>query len=555
MTLDALVVGAGPTGLALAGELLRRGLSVRVIDKAAAPTTQSRAIGVQARTLEIFDDLGIADDLVARGNRVEGATMLAGAHPFIEVDFEALDTRFPFILCVSQVETEAVLAALLARRGGAVERSCELVALHQDATGVDAVVRGPGGDETIRASWIVGCDGAHSAVRHAIGGTFAGHSYEETFVLADVHADWDVSRRRVETHFADDGAVACFPLGGDHWRIILTAADALPDPPTLEVVRAVVERRLGRPAALRDAGWISSFRIHCRQVERYREGRAFLCGDAAHIHSPVGGQGMNTGIQDAHNLAWKLALVARGRGRPALLDSYHAERHAIGRRVLAQTDLATRLGLARGLAASIRNQVARFVTSFEPVRSKLARDAAELTVGYPQSPIVGEHVRSILVARLGSAEAAESPTLASHRAFAAGPGPGARAPDGAIAHAGGATRLGELRRGDAFTLLLFDGRSATPDGYAAQAALAGRIRARWGDLVRVHVVTPRAERPHELPAELDVIHDRAGELEARYGAHSDCLYLVRPDLYVGFRSQPASGAALDEHLATILTAG
>jgi hypothetical protein len=402
----------------------------------------------------------------------------------------------------------------------------------------------------------VGCDGAHSAVRHAVGAQFEGHTYEETFLLADVRIEWDAPTNRVSTFFASDGAVAFFPMREGRWRVIITAAGALGETPTLDDVRKVVDARVGKPVPMHDAVWISPFRIHCRQVSQYRHGRAFLAGDAAHIHSPIGGQGMNTGIQDAHNLAWKLALVVKGDARQELLDSYHAERHEVGRMVLRETDLATRAGTVEGVLVPIRNHIAKFVTSFQPVRERAARDAAELTVGYAKSPIVGEHTSSTFAARFGKAEAAETPTVATRMAFAGGPKPGGRAVDGHVKSDRDAnlTRLAHAIDGRAFTLLLFDGRSASAAGYATFESIARRVREKWGDRVKTFVVTPRADRPSELAHDLDVLLDESRELEARYGAGTECLYLVRPDLYVGFRAQPADGDALDAHLASIFSA-
>jgi 2-polyprenyl-6-methoxyphenol hydroxylase-like FAD-dependent oxidoreductase len=539
MDVDVLVVGAGPTGLMMAGELLRRGVRTRIVDKLDAPSPHSKAIGVHARTLEIFDDLGIAGELVSRGVAVEGVTMRAGDEPVITVDFAGLDTRFPFILCLSQQETESVLAALLEKRGGKVERSVELVSLGED----EAVLRTPSGEERVRARWVVGCDGAHSAVRRAVNAPFEGHTYEETFLLADVRVDWDLPSSRVWTFFAEDGVVAFFPLRGGRFRVIVTAAESLGDKPTLDDVRRVVDARVGKHVAMDDAIWLAPFRIHCRQVAQYRHGNAFLAGDAAHIHSPIGGQGMNTGIQDAHNLAWKLALVVKGKAKDELLDSYSLERHAIGKNVLRQTDLATQIGTLKGAWVPIRNQLAKFVTSFEPVRMRAARDAAELTVGYAGSPIVGENTSSMIAARFGKPEAAETPTIGSRMAFSGGPKPGMRSPP-----------LAEVR-GDAFTLLLFDGRSASAAGYASLVAIARRVRAQFGDLVVTHLVTPRADRPSEVPEDVAVVHDVDGDLEKRWGATTECLYLIRPDLYVGFRAQPANGDALVAHLSTLVPGG
>ncbi len=545
--IDVLVVGAGPTGLTLAGELLRRGLRVRIIDKLPEATKQSRALGVHARTLEIFDDLGIADELIARGIEVGGVTMWAGTTPIIQVDFGDLETRFPFILCVAQAETEVVLGELVVKRGGAIDRPTELASLAQDDTGVTAVLSN---GETVRAAWLVGCDGAHSTVRKAIGAEFAGHTYEETYALADVKIDWDVAKNRVSTFFAEDGAVAVFPMRGDRWRVILTAAESLGDQVTLESVSALASRRCGKPVPMSDAVWLAPFRINCRQVERYRHGRVFLAGDAAHVHSPIGGQGMNTGIQDAHNLAWKLALVHCGLAHDALVDSYSPERHAIGQHVLRQTDFATKAATLKGVMVPIRNQVARIVTSFESVRRRVARDAAELTVDYGKSPLSGEHTSSTFKARIGKAEHGESPTVGSRLDFSSGPRPGARALDATL----GTIRLSQVFDGQIFTLLLCDGRHPSAAGYATLVAIADRMRARFGDrVIESFLITPRADRPAEIPAEHAVLHDTAGDFEARYGAHTECLYLIRPDLYVGFRSQPADGDALEAHLARFLT--
>jgi 2-polyprenyl-6-methoxyphenol hydroxylase-like FAD-dependent oxidoreductase len=502
--LDVLVIGAGPTGLTLAGELLRRGLRVRIVDKLPAGTPYSKAIGVHARTLEILEDFGVSSEIMARGLLVDGVTMRTRDEVVMSFDFGGLDTRFPFILCVSQVETETVLTKLLARRGGAVDWRTELVSFAQDATGIDAVLRTDAGEERVRASWIVGCDGAHSAVRHGLAASFEGHTYEEVFLLADVRIAWDAPPSRVSTYFAEDGVAAFFPMIGGRWRVIVTAAASLGDAPTLSDLSALVERRVGKHVPMDDAAWISPFRIHCRQVERYRHGRAFLAGDAAHIHSPIGGQGMNTGIHDAHNLAWKLAWVQRGRARPELLDSYHLERHPIGKHVLGQTDFATRVGTLKGLLAPVRNHVARFVTSFEPVRRRIMSETAELTVGYEKSPISHEH----------------GPVLVSN--FGKGPKPGARAPSDSHGTQ------------DAFTLLLFSGKNPSEDRRAALAEIAGRVRARWGDRIVSHIVT-------------------AQEIEERYDARAECLYLVRPDLYVAFRSHPADGDALDTYLSRLLT--
>lgn len=556
-SIDVLVIGAGPTGLTLASELLHRGLTVRVVDQIETPTTWSRAIGVHARSLEILREMGVADALIARGQKLHGATLWSGGETLARLDFAELDTAYPFLLSVPQPDTEAVLHDLLVARGGKVERGVALRSFRQDGTGVTATLAKGDQAETVRAAWLVGCDGAHSTVRKGLDLAFEGDTYEDRFLLADVKVDWDTRDDRISTFFSDDGLVACFPLPAGRWRLIMTApaGDDGAATPTLDELQAVFGRRSGSGGNLSDLAWAARFRIHCRQVTAYRDDRVFVAGDAAHIHSPVGGQGMNTGIQDAHNLAWKLALVHRGDARDRLLDSYHDERHAVGRSVLRGTDVATRVGTLKAPAArAMRDQVARMLTGLEVIQHRVAREVAELTVGYERSAIVGEHSQGILQGRIGTASGAETPTVGSIRQFDGAARAGQRAPDGRVTRAGepGTRRLLEALDHRRWNLLLFDGRSESAEGYARFAAIAGAVRARHGDAVDVTVITPSATRPSELPETIPVLLDPDRELERAYGAVTECMYLLRPDLYVGYRSQPADEARALAYLRPLL---
>lgn len=559
-SIDVLVVGAGPTGLTLASELLHRGLTVRIIDRADVPLPWSHAVGVHARTLEILQRMGVAEELIAKGQKLHGATLWSGGEALARIDFAELDTAFPFVLSVAQPETEAVLEALLRRRGATVERGVSLRSFRQDGTGVTAVLAKGDATETVRAAWMVGCDGAHSTVRESLDIAFEGDTYEDRFYLADVKISWDTRDDRVTTYFADDGVVACFPLPAGRWRLILTATagDEATAAPTLSEIQSTFARRTGSGGALSDLTWAARFRIHCRQVTQYRDDRVFVAGDAAHIHSPVGGQGMNTGIQDAHNLAWKLAEVHQGVARGRLLDSFHDERHAVGQSVLRGTDAATRVGTLRQPAArSVRDQVARMLGSFEVIQQRVAREVAELTVGYERSAIVAEHSQGILQGRIGAASGGETPTVSSIRSFDQAARAGQRSPDGRVTRAGesGTRALLETLDDRRWNLLLFDGRSASPDGYARFASIAGAVRSRYGEAVDVTVVTPRATRPAELPESLAVLLDPDAELERAFGAETECAYLLRPDLYVGYRCQPADEARVLAYLRPLLRVG
>jgi 2-polyprenyl-6-methoxyphenol hydroxylase-like FAD-dependent oxidoreductase len=558
-SIDVLVVGAGPTGLTLAGELLHRGLTVRIIDEAATALPWSRAVGVHARTLEILQRMGVADELIAKGQRLHGATLWSGGETIARIDFAELNTAFPFVLCVPQPETEGVLERLLERRGAKPERGVALRSFRQDGTGVTAVLARGDATETVRAAWLVGCDGAHSAVRRGLDLAFEGDTYEDRFFLADLKIAWDTRDDRVTTYFAEDGLVACFPLPAGRWRLILSTppGDEGTADPTLPQMQESFAKRTGGGGVLSDLTWATRFRIHCRQVAQYRDDRVFVAGDAAHIHSPVGGQGMNTGIQDAHNLAWKLAAVHQGVARSRLLDSFHDERHAVGRSVLRSTDAATRVGTLRQPAVrAVRDQVARMLTSFEVIQQRVAREVAELTVAYEQSAIVAEHSQGILQGRIGAAAGGETPTVSSIRSFDQAVRAGQRARDGRATRAGesGTRALLETLDDRRWNLLLFDGRSDSADGYARFASIASAVRSRYGDAVAVTVVTPRTARPAEVPDTIAVLLDPDAELERAYGAETECAYLLRPDLYVGYRCQPADEGRVMEYLRPLLRA-
>jgi 2-polyprenyl-6-methoxyphenol hydroxylase-like FAD-dependent oxidoreductase len=536
---DVLVIGAGPTGLTLAAELLRRGASVRIVDKLGAPSQLSKAIGVHARTLEILEPLGATAELLERGVKLGGVSVFAGDKTLVDARLDELDTRFPFLLALSQADTEAILTRRLEALGGRVDRGLDLVGLEQNDEQVTALLRSARRDTSVTARWIVGCDGAHSSVRRLLGIDFAGKGYDDHFLLGDVQVDGDLARDRVTTFFHAEGAAAFFPIPDDRVRVMTSNAGEGADP-SLADLQAAVDLRTGKKLRLHDDRWRTRFQIHCRQVPRYRDRRAFLAGDAAHIHSPVGGQGMNTGIQDAHNLAWKLALVAAGKGGPKLLDSYDVERHGVGAAVLRATDVATRFAMIRApIARAIRDSLARFLSSLELVQQRLARNAAEIDLSYRGSPIIAESRTSLLRARLGPDTAAEEPSFGAWRAFAAAPAAGERAPD--------RPAVDDKKH----TVLLFDGRAQTPDGYTNLSRIAKDVHARFGELACVKVVVAAGVVPPGV-ADADVLHDDDGELEHRYGAHAECAYVIRPDLYIGFRCQPADDAQLIAHLQSVL---
>lgn len=557
---DVLVVGAGPVGLTLAAELARHGVHARIIDLNEGPSIWSKAAVVHARTLEIFEAMGLVDAVLARGRRIHGFGLYAGDKRVGHVSVDDLDSPFPFILGLSQRDTELLLEQHLASFGARVERRVELASFRRDDDGYLAELAHEGGRrEAARFGWIIGCDGAHSVVRHTLGLPFEGASYEEAILQADVRIRWPHSVPGDEGLFfvSPAGPLGALPLlGDDRYRLLVLLAPEERADPTLAQFQQLVDERGPAGTKIEDPTWMVSFRFHRRLVTRYREGSVLLAGDAAHIHSPVGGQGMNMGIHDAHNLAWKLALVIRGHARPSLLDSYHAERFPIAAATLAATDTATRaasrvLGLRSPLAQKLRDQVIGIMGRLPVVEGRIAAMLGGVAVDYRGSPLVGEHLGSRRDATQPGA-APEAPSFADRLSFERGPRPGERVADVDLDEPHhGHDRLFELLRGTAHTLLLFGGRAESSAGYHHLGRLAASVEARHPGLVRVMVVTPHGKSPEGMLWQGEVVRDSGGALHHRFGARNECLYLIRPDGYVGYRSQPAEADALYRYLARV----
>jgi 2-polyprenyl-6-methoxyphenol hydroxylase-like FAD-dependent oxidoreductase len=396
MQCDVLIVGAGPVGLTLAIELTRYGVSTRLIEKASAPSDKSKALVIWSRTLELMDRMGGVPPFLAAGMKVTGANIFADGKPIGHLSLEGVATPYPFALMLPQCDTERLLAEHLGRFGVHAERN---VALARFEAGDDHVtshlLHADGSEEACETKWLAGCDGAHSTVRHQLGLEFTGGTIETDWVLADVNLTGARSAHEIEVNWAADGVLAIFPISPGRFRLIadLGPVDALAPraEPTLADIQALIDRRGPAGMVASSAIWIASFHINERKVADYRAGRVFLAGDAAHIHSPAGGQGMNMGMQDACNLAWKLALVCRGQCAPEpLLSSYSAERSEIGRQVLKATGQLTELAILRGsIKQSLRNHLAHLMLGLHVVREKIADTMTEVSMGYPDSPLNG----------------------------------------------------------------------------------------------------------------------------------------------------------------------
>jgi len=548
--LPVLIVGAGPTGLTFACELARRGLEFRVIDKNAAATDKSKALGVHARTLEAFENIGVVGEALQSGIPAYGLEVYAHRQRVLQIFLKDLDSRYRFILMLPQSETERILSQRLAALGGHVDRQVELIDFKQDDAAVLVTLRhGDGTEESFRCRWLVGCDGAHSTVRHLLQLPFEGAQYPETFSLTDVGVEWEAARDRIIVYMSDSGPLAFFPMRDGRYRIIAATPQVdANQPPTLEEFQALVNQHVAGSVRLSDPRWLERFHIHRRRVDRYRVGRVFLAGDAGHIHSPAGGQGMNTGIQDAYNLAWKLALVESGAGRPQLLDSYHAERHPVAADVLKSSDIMTRLQLMDNpVGHAIREHLLPFLGTQEFIVHGMTRQISGTGVNYVGSPIVAEHRASLLSAVAG----ALTEDLAELD-FLQGPRAGMHAPDadGLVTAAHQESSLYAAVRGTEHSLLLFAGLANPPEGLQQAVKVARAAADRFAARLNLYVVVPGPI--DAVPLDIRALGDPRHALHKLYHAVAPCLYLIRPDGYIGFRAEPAEIEPLITYLEKIL---
>ncbi|MFJ4674527.1 FAD-dependent monooxygenase [Kitasatospora sp. NPDC088783] len=385
---EVLIVGAGPVGVALGCDLLQRGVRVRLVDSAAAPAPapRSRAVLVWPRTLELLRGIGVAERLAATGHRLTGIGYRSEGRLLGRAAVDRIaDTPYPFAATLPQYETERLLLERLAELGGTVERGVVLEDLRQDARGVTARLRHPdGNEEQAHARWLVGADGAHSSVRKQLGIGFDGDTVDVTFGIADAPIDGPAARDTLHYCYTADGALGVVPLPDGLFRVAISIPHRDPaEPPPAGVFAEALRRRAPGLGELGEPRWTGSFRVRCRIADRFRDGNCFLAGDAAHIISPAGGQGMNYGLQDAFNLGWKLAGVLRGTLDAAVLDSYHRERHAAVARVAAVTAAQTRWGMiAGGPRRVLRDTLVRGAALGGLLRRRIAPMMAQTDVSY-----------------------------------------------------------------------------------------------------------------------------------------------------------------------------
>lgn len=532
-----LVVGAGPTGLTLAHELLHRGVPIRLIDKARSASQNTKALGVWPRTLELFarTGTGIADEMLAQGVKTPSFHVWSDGNLLVHLDFarRLADSSYPFALMIPQGETEALLTKHVLSLGGTIERGTELLSLTRQETGVEVVLRHADGQEEVtRTDWLIGCDGAHSMVRHLVGVPFVGKTFEQSFVAGNVRMQWDYPPDEAHAFLHQGNTIAFFPMPDPfYYRVVITYQPA--EAPQGEVTLSEIQQAIaafGCPAGARasEPRWLDRFLVDQRRVERYMFGRVILAGDAAHLHTFVGAQGMNTGIQDAFNLAWKLALVVQGRARAHLLVSYGEEREQVSKTLLATTGWAARLATAhQPVLTGVRNVLAPRLTALPPAQRLLITALAELNISYRHSSIVqDDHARG-----------------ARNRTHLHA---GDRAPDGHVwtFERNAPHQLFELLSSTRHTLLVFSQQQSEADAKELDLALA-----EFPDLVESYQIVRGTNGSGEQEAAAGRrLYDPDGELSHKYGLANEGLVLIRPDGYIGFRSRTIKGEHLRRYL-------
>ena len=512
-------------GLTLASELQRHGVSVRLVEKKTEPNRQPNAAIVHVRTLEILSAMGAVDGFLKEGYAFPGMHFHFFGKKSAFINIGGLDSPYPLPRTIGQQHTERIIGEHFSRNGGKIERGVEAIGIEQDADGVRVKLKHLGEDgreEIAAARYVVGCEGSASLTRETAKIDFPGERYPgKEFLQADVNVRWTYPHGFGYAFRTEDYILVLFAYDTKgHYRIICGRDDADPEnhtPPTLEEMQGLVRAVADPGAELYDPLWFNRFRSGHRIATRFREGRAFLAGDAGHVHVPIGGQGMNYGMHDAFNLGWKLAAVAKGEAKPELLDTYTTERYRADEKLIKATDLSYRLMVQPNAAANFAlHHVAPVMVGLDVVQTQMKNVLGEMNVAYPESALTEDHG-------------------GSH-----GPQPGDRAPDALIVRMPGRTTatLFDVMRTTKWTLLLFAGAAPSVGEVEALEKLAGSVSSKYSTRVATQLILA-GDPPvpvHESWA-ASVLMDRTHDAHEKYGAMGGpCIYLIRPDWYIGFRA-------------------
>jgi 2-polyprenyl-6-methoxyphenol hydroxylase-like FAD-dependent oxidoreductase len=393
-----LIVGAGPAGMTAAMELARFGVPVRLVEKTSKPPTTSRAVGVQARTLELFEQRGFSAQLVERGNQGVAVSAYGAGKRVFRLEFNTIDSKYKYILFVSQAETEGALRDALDRASVKIEWETSMIGFSstQHSDHLTAILRqGDGALENLECSYLISSEGAHSTVRETLGLPFEGKSLDEQYALGDFYIDGDLPDSDLHVFSSEDGFLGMFPMGNKRFRLIASNPISKPSKvtePSLDELQQLYDQRSAIPVKFHDMSWSSWFHINSRMIHHLRSGRIFLGGDSAHIHSPAGAQGMNTGIQDMINLSWKLAMVLRGQAKESLLDTYTADRVPVIQNILTKTEgLTHAIGAENPIFRSVFNHLAPWFVGTHFMQHNSTERMSQLSLNYRDSPLSEDH--------------------------------------------------------------------------------------------------------------------------------------------------------------------
>jgi 2-polyprenyl-6-methoxyphenol hydroxylase-like FAD-dependent oxidoreductase len=523
---DVLIVGAGPAGLTAAIELARRGITFRLIEKARTRSPHSKALGLSSRTLEILDlsSEKLADAFVRQGYIAPGANISTGTDNPVMTDFSQLDTRYPYLLIIPQVRTEELLEAHLAATGHTIERGVELKGLTQRPDDVITQLQHLDGQtEEVHARYVLGCDGAHSTVRHSLGLPFPGKGYPWSAFLGDVKVDGEVTKRGMTQYSNARGLAMVFSFQNDYSRVI-TIDNAYQnisqhEELTLDELQDSVNAIVPIPTRLSEPRWLVRWSAQLRQAERYRVGRVFIVGDAAHVHSPAGAQGLNTGLQDAYNLAWKLALVLRRQAPESLLDTYQAERLPVGEQAMHSSDLLLRTTLlTNNLIREGRNFAVKTLMPLPPLQHIISENLSGLSISYRQTDRRSQLLK----------------LLPGHHALQEGD----RVPDLELKPAlltdemSTSIHFYDLLRQAPYSLFIKVSPEYTEQDQQQIVRLLNKVKHYAGETIKSYIVFEQGSESLLLKIDATTFIDFKQQFRHKLGAQHGSILLVRPDGYL-----------------------
>lgn len=524
--IPVLIVGAGPTGLTMACELARRGIPFKIIDQNTEQTRGANAVWIQSRTLELFDSMDLAKRFIKVGNPCHAINLYVNGKELKSIPFSHIDSPYPYILILPQNETERLLNERLAELKHHVDRQLTLISINEENKHITATLQQASGTtKTITCDWLIACDGANSTVRKLAHIDFPGEDLSEQFVVANAYIDSFTTKDEIHVFFKKHTVFAAFPLGSNYYRIAANLHMGAPRKTFHEhEVIDIVKERAYNEFSVTDVTWISPFWIHGKIASTFQKNRLFLLGDAAHIHSMVGGQGMNTGIQDAINLAWKLSLVIQEKAHHSLLNTYESERLPIANEVVKRSNDFTKTILFDNEFISHVKQFARSTeVDASNTTKEISNMISQVNIQYQLSPIIDYSVQTNPLA----------------------PQPGERAPDVKISES---KRLYDYLHKFSHHLLIFTGHHTTDEIIQDISHLKEQLEHKYGELLSVHIISQNKQLNLK-----HVIDDHEATIHQRYHVTSACTYLLRPDQYIACYTQSLKSVAIENVLDRYLT--